>query len=655
MELTALGAPAGDSHLYAERELHTGDEHYGDHFVRSFSSWLQRFGRNKGSLLSKTFIDEHGVRRHIDNWAKFEGFSDGKLHALTGCMNVPVSVTTIATNGRGDEEHVVVVYFLTNFRKLWDYFGQDTTDEVSKYAPLFKLYVYLYFHRRTSQLVLAIGLYHVACLVVIDIIYPVYSPVSRFINFFAVVLQVAVYMAIMVLFRGAMFPDDTPRRSSPDETDKKDHPTLDSSRPLQTLDCWYYLKAASVRSTQEVRALLENTQPQQRSRGNNKQATPSTVPFYTAINIALKFISKHGRTTEIKLDLVTRWHNVKLLFVFFIIPIVTIIGIYASPTSAYSAYREVCRVAGENSDYCHNFTMLFIWSLAFTLPLLLKIIFISAVLMALIAMGIGAEVARALVDLWISRFGCLRILDAEGNEITGGHRTRPDGGRQQDDIESGAAAVVSALHAPCHTSGPGSAPRAAAAAAAPIEADRAESVATEAITSGSNAVSRADALTLVQRDAYESYLFLREYMSTASKVWSFTILNFVFLAAFFTTVFLAEAIVTVNTSANTSALLWAYYACWTSVRVVLLTVCPITALAHANAYIYALQELFLVAAPEDFAVLGGRDNWLDYLEKVPAVWTVYGIAVSWDRLSGLLWGGVATIGALALSAVFGSN
>ena len=56
-----------------------------------------------------------------------------------------------------------------------------------------------------------------------------------------------------------------------------------------------------------------------------------------------------------------------------------------------------------------------------------------------------------------------------------------------------------------------------------------------------------------------------------------------------------------------------------------------------------------MAAPEDFSVLGGRDVWLDYLSKVPAIWTIYGFWVTWDRITGVLWAGIATAGAVLIS------
>jgi hypothetical protein len=166
---------------------------------------------------------------------------------------------------------------------------------------------------------------------------------------------------------------------------------------------------------------------------------------------------------------------------------------------------------------------------------------------------------------------------------------------------------------------------------------------------GELAVTVHGALKYVQRDAFESYLFLREFMSTCSKAWSFTILLFAFLAVFFIFSFLLGSIANAKFITDVE---WAYYTIWTSIRVVSLIVYPITSLAHANVCVYALEEQFLVAAPEDFAVIGGRDSWLDYIQKVPAMWMIYGVAISWDRLAGLLWTGVAGFGALTLSTAF---
>lgn len=649
MELSAIQQQhreGGAVHSQREISVHNeaGQEH-DDQFVRSFTTWLRRFGEDKQRLLSRTFLDEQGTRRHLDSWTEFDDFSHVKSQASTGCVNISVDLPAET----GSKPTTVVVNFLTNFRTLWGYYNKDGTDEVSKYAPLFKLYVHLYFHRRTVQLVIALGAYYIACLVIIDIVYPIWTPILRFINYFSVFLQVCVYLAMVVLFRGTIFPPDGEAHAANEGSSTKDHPDRDLSRRLQSMSCLYYLKEALFKSTAAARGLVNTT------RDGSKQGrhdSAATVPFYDAVNIALKFLSKHGRSAGVKLNLTSRWHTFKLLFLFFLLPLSLILSTYATPASPYDYLVLVCKEAGHNSVYCNNFKYVFICTLGYSLPLLLKMIFSSSVLLALVALSIGADVGRALVDLWVSRFGCLRILDAEGNEIIG--RSGPSAPGRGGHLSGQEEAIVNALH----SAEAGERPKPAATAkanhskaipSATCAAGKARSAIQAAMAGDAPSVTPSEALILVQRDAYESYLFLREYMSTASKVWSFTILNFIFLAVFFCTLFLLGA---VANGKRASALLWAYYSIYTAVRVFLLTMYPITALAHANSYVYALQEQFLVSAPEDFAILGGRDCWLEFLEKVPAMWTVYGLAVSWDRLSGLLWTGVAGLGAIAMSSLF---
>jgi hypothetical protein len=159
-------------------------------------------------------------------------------------------------------------------------------------------------------------------------------------------------------------------------------------------------------------------------------------------------------------------------------------------------------------------------------------------------------------------------------------------------------------------------------------------------------VRAADVVPYVQRDSYEHFLFIREFMSIAGRMWSPTILTYFFFASFLIVSFYFLASLYANYSDFWD---WVYYAIWMSIRMYVLVIYPITSLAHANAYVYALQEQFLVAAPEDFAVLGGREEWLSYLERVPAVWTVYGVWITWDRLTGLLWTSVAGFGAIVIS------
>jgi hypothetical protein len=159
-------------------------------------------------------------------------------------------------------------------------------------------------------------------------------------------------------------------------------------------------------------------------------------------------------------------------------------------------------------------------------------------------------------------------------------------------------------------------------------------------------VPMEDFMECLQRDAYEHYLFIREFMFIGSRAWSPIIVTLTFLDTFYVSLFVYGAVTAGTEIAVTD---WIYFTCWVSIRVWLLTIYPIVSLAHANAYVYVLEEQFLVAAPEDFSVLGGRDGWLQYLEKVPAIWTVYGVLITWDRLTGVVWTAVAALGAVAIA------
>jgi hypothetical protein len=552
-----------------------------------------------------------------------------------------VNITITKPGVKATAQNTFVVNFLTNFRTNWHYFESSPIDELSRYAPLFKLYISLFCHKRTSQLMVGLGAYFLAVQILVDIVNPLFPLVVRLVNYVNTVLLVSVYLAMVVLFRGSMFPEEIDTAPAPPASNKKEkNPGLNQLQ--KDLGCFHYLKEALFKSSGEAQRLYEY----KRHARTSHSAAESQVPFYSALNIALKFLTKHGAHKDGTVKLDTPRHNIKLLAIFFLVPLYMILSSYASPLGPARAIMKVCQDNGQNSAVCNYYEALFYLSGWYLVPVVMKVIFACTVLLAMVGLALGAEVGRGLVDCWINRFGCLRILDADGNNSRETEELsetdmlllprRASSATAAADVENGrlrtSSAVVNAMH------------------------QRSTSVARSSVSmearpprKGELAVTVHGALEYVQRDAFESYLFLREFMSTASKAWSFTILLFAFLAVFFIFSFLLGSIANAKFITDVE---WAYYTIWTSIRVASLIVYPITSLAHANVCVYALEEQFLVAAPEDFAVIGGRDSWLDYIQKVPAMWMIYGVAISWDRLAGLLWTGVAGIGALALSTAF---
>jgi hypothetical protein len=62
------------------------------------------------------------------------------------------------------------------------------------------------------------------------------------------------------------------------------------------------------------------------------------------------------------------------------------------------------------------------------------------------------------------------------------------------------------------------------------------------------------------------------------------------------------------------------------------TVYPIVAMAHANSFTKHLDMLFVQASPDDFQVIGGKEKWKEFISSVPAVWTIFGLNITWQRL-----------------------
>ncbi len=153
----------------------------------------------------------------------------------------------------------------------------------------------------------------------------------------------------------------------------------------------------------------------------------------------------------------------------------------------------------------------------------------------------------------------------------------------------------------------------------------------------------------ISRDAYEHYLFLREYMNQAGKLWSpalcgllvyllYLLSAYIYYMAVFTAFFLQRGILV-------KVLMFLL------TRTAILFVYPVASIAHANSCIFLLQEAFLVSSPEDYEILGGRDKWIAFLTAVPAAWSVCGLWVTWDRLFAIFWTLVTAAAAVLFTVI----
>ena len=653
-----------------------------DDYTSAFNEWIKRCGMEGATKHENTFTDDKGIVRHVENWQVFdtEAHNSSRFELNTiGCTTIPVQMNTSDGDVVTDagKQNVFDVTFLMDYRTLWDFLEREPTDEMSEYSPLFRIYVEMYFHTRTVQIMTAAVIYYLIVLISADQAYRVSPPLKRFIDYTMVAIQGFVYLAMVVLFKGSIFPKENYQSAERGDDASVKENISRRSRTKQTLNCMHYVREALRKSTEEVQvqyARYSRTRQHHSSSGGVSadggrdgrgisNSLHVNVPFYDTLNIALKFLTRRSGKRQGG-DNAAKKHNWKLLFIFFCVPVYVILIMYATPVSPYYLYIEICNGEGWHSVYCKNLSFTFYLTLGYTIPVLIKILFISSVLIALVGQAIGSDIGRGLVNSWLHRFGSLRRLGAPSASSSSTATTQSDGDQRKtwtaigtETVSSAAAgnanggdsSVFNELHAPptplnlkrIDKSDPGQASK-STSKPQPAPPDTTDA----ATTAAAGSMSIAELPSYVQRDAFEHYMFIREYMSCASRTWSITIVALTFLDVFYVFIFIASSVAAAN---KTNVLMWTFYVCWVIIRIALLSVYPITSLAHANAYVYALQEQFLVAAPEDFGAIGGRDKWLEYLDKVPAVWTIYGVAVTWDRLTGLLWTTIAGLGALAIT------
>lgn len=173
---------------------------------------------------------------------------------------------------------------------------------------------------------------------------------------------------------------------------------------------------------------------------------------------------------------------------------------------------------------------------------------------------------------------------------------------------------------------------------------------------GSNKPSSADAgevtgetvQALIERDAYERYLLTHTYFTEASNQWSV----YLFFTLGATFALFLQSYVTILY----------FYAKYKYVSLEYTILCIVNALvftmvfacmSYANGAVETMLQGFLYAGANDYALLGGRDVWLEFVEKAPIYWYIFGFAIKKSDVVAYVGGGVSAIlGGLVTSIVF---
>lgn len=151
--------------------------------------------------------------------------------------------------------------------------------------------------------------------------------------------------------------------------------------------------------------------------------------------------------------------------------------------------------------------------------------------------------------------------------------------------------------------------------------------------------------TRIRMDAHEHYLLLREYATQLSTMWSGIVLVLL-VVGMVLTVFAFWA-VTIYNSLALQVILVLF-----GIFFVVLCQLAISCFAWANGAVTNIQyALRHGSSSNDYAVLGGREAWIAYLEDSPAHWTIYGFAITWNVLYAYASSGVTAMIGIASFAL----
>lgn len=606
--------------------------------INDLSHWFQKYGANSDILLknnSQTFIDNNGIKRYLDTWKIYndakgdlETYKGVKeLYLKTGCIHKRIRCQSIKEISKAEDKNLnqnfnsepnipailisetIQTHFLNDWQKLWSYFEQDKEDEIAVQAPLFRLFVEFYFHKRTALAML------IACIInaTIDILLPILFPGvdSLFIivyRLFSIAVNYGAYLTCSYLFTGKFGAGQTsiPLENVPTKIEIP-------KRNTSYFNHWgsTFKQIASSNYAECKYLFLELFGIQKNQLLDKKKS----LSYYDLMNISLKFLVRHNRINmkQIKFNRLT--YRMALVFTFFGFPIYIFFNNYFN---LYTSIPAICS-DGLKNTFCQYISFYLVTSFGGFTYFLQNVIFGGSILVSLIGLAYGCEISYQLTNSWIRKFATLRRIKKDGlcailpfeklklqSDVNEKDRKQP---QTETDHNINSISFENIIQF--------------------NEINSNENIKWSKIDKTLLNENISDNLT---QDAVENYLFIKNYLLEADKIWSpmliwlFVLMLYVIIGSI-TYMLLYGQLITDYLKFRILLV--------SIIRTFVFLFYPITSISHANSYIFELRNAFINSSGYDFSILGGRSKWIKFIDSCPIVWTFYGVWITWDRLSGL--------------------
>lgn len=547
-----------------------------------------------------------------------------------------------ATKSRSD-----LYRFLNNWEQLWDFLANEDSDEIAEHLPLYRVAIELIFHPRVAQLMQLMYVWNVVVFALLASRYP-QLPISVVdFNVVTYTLEVVVYMILFALHRGRGFigsvrlhilalPCRLCARTDPAASVRNASVAEDGSADIsgsvetaqEAIDQDFTLLATLRRCWRRLRketSQLGGSAAQASTRGRKSVARQS-LSYYRWMNVEMKLLTRDYGIDLRELRFNRRSYRLLLVFV---------LGIYPLYATALSYIQGIMTTSvacggsltgnGANDDgttksLCSFFQLQMLCTIFGVTAVASLVFFGLSVLVSLCGLVYGCEIAFRLAECWIERYHSLRRLNISPEREGPGRVPREEAMDDNEaDVEHATVGRKVTLVLP---------------------------------------QDRAALIAWVSRDAVEHYLCISALLRKAGEMWSPILTLFVFLSLYLclgNAIFVGQSIAEGLLANPLYTFTLLRLLLFTSIRLFVVAVAPVLSIAFANSHFQKLFDVFQNAEARDYALIGGRDAWLRRFRDTPASWSFFGVAITPERLTALLWTLLATLGGVLITTALSSS
>lgn len=587
----------------------------------------------------KKAIELHDRKQNFDTEAPVE---------LQAYEKAGIALVTICCDGSLTTKSKSNLFrFLNDWEQLWDFLVNEDSDEIAEHLPLYRVAIELIFHPRVAQSMQLMFVWNVVVFALLASRFP-QLPISVVdFNIVTYTLELVVYMILFSLHRGRGLLDSVRLRfltlpcrlcvrSAPAASGRSASVTevgsTDVSGSVETaqeaIDQEFTLLASLRRCWRRLRketSQLGRSAAQVSTR-SRKAVSRQSLSYYRWMNLGMKLLTRDYGIDLRELRFNRRSYRWLMVFVLGIYPVyATALSYIQGLMAASVACGGSLTGNGANDDatsktLCSFYQLQMLCTIFGVTAVGSLVIFGLSFLVSLCGLVYGCEIAFRLAECWIERYHSLRRLGAF--QVLVGSGT-VDGEEAIEENEAG------------------------------VEQSPASRKAMLTLPEDRDAL-----IEWMSRDAAEHYLCISALLRKAGDMWSPIITLFIFLSLYLclgNAIFVGQSIadgLLANPSYTFTLLRLLVF---TSIRLFVVAVAPVLSIAFANSHFQKLFDVFHNAEARDYALIGGRDAWIRRFRDTPASWTFFGVAITPERLTALLWTLLATLGGVLITTALSAT